>query len=177
MFGIGMSEMIIICVVALLVFGPDELPQVVKKIARGIGEARKVTDDLRRSIDFVDDDEEDRRARSFARSQQSSQLASQQSAQVSTPAVGALAEPEVIPGSALTPAHADDAPVIAAPVGAIAVGADDDDADGDSVSDANVTPAGTTAPPTTPTTTPTTTQDGSHGADALGGEPPPVAGR
>lgn len=56
-----MSEMLIICAVALLVFGPNELPQIAKKIARGLKEIRKVSDDLRKSIDLDDDDEPQRR--------------------------------------------------------------------------------------------------------------------
>jgi TatA/E family protein of Tat protein translocase len=59
-FGIGMSEMLIICGVALLVFGPKELPEIAKKIARGVREVRKASDDLRKSID-LDDDEPPRR--------------------------------------------------------------------------------------------------------------------
>ncbi len=61
MFGIGMSEMLIICAVALLVFGPNELPQIAKKIARGLKEVRKASDDLRKSIDFDGDDDKPRR--------------------------------------------------------------------------------------------------------------------
>ncbi len=57
MFGIGMSEMLVICGVALLVFGPNELPQIAKKIARGMREVRRASDDLRRSIDIDDDDD------------------------------------------------------------------------------------------------------------------------
>ena len=161
MFGIGMSEMIIICVVALLVFGPDELPQIVKKVARGIGEARKVTDDLRRSIDLVDDEEEDRRARTFARSQQALQQSSSTG--------GALAEPEVIPGSALTPVHGDDAPMVVAPAGAVAVGAPDEEPED------RAGATGAAADASRASTTPT---DGpSHGAEAAGGGPAPVTGR
>ena len=52
-----MTEMLIICAVALLVFGPNELPQVAKKIAKGLREVRKVSDDFKRSIDFDDDDD------------------------------------------------------------------------------------------------------------------------
>ena len=62
MFGIGMSEMLIICGVALLVFGPKELPEIAKKIARGVREVRKASDDLRKSID-LDDDEPPRRSK------------------------------------------------------------------------------------------------------------------
>jgi sec-independent protein translocase protein TatB len=162
MFGIGMSEMIIICVVALLVFGPDELPQIVKKIARGVGEARKVTDDLRRSIDLVDDDEEDRRARTFARTQPQ-----QTSLTASKPT-----EPEVIPGSALTPAHGDDAPVIASPAGAVAVGADDVDVDEDAARHEGDKPS-------TPMTEPTaaTTSTPAHGLDGNPERASPATGR
>lgn len=57
MFGMGMSEMLIICAVALLVFGPQQLPEMAKKIAKGLKEVRKASDDLKRSINFEDEDE------------------------------------------------------------------------------------------------------------------------
>ena len=62
MFGIGMSEMLVIVGVALLVFGPQELPQLAKKIAKGMREVRRASDDLRRSID-LDDEAPDHRFR------------------------------------------------------------------------------------------------------------------
>ena len=58
MFGIGMSEMLVICGVALLVFGPNELPKIAKKIARGMQELRRASDDLKRSIDIEGDDDD-----------------------------------------------------------------------------------------------------------------------
>ncbi len=60
MFGIGMSEMLVIVGVALLVFGPHELPTLAKKIAKGVREVRRASDDLRRSIDLDDDVPEQR---------------------------------------------------------------------------------------------------------------------
>ncbi|MCC7108145.1 MAG: twin-arginine translocase TatA/TatE family subunit [Deltaproteobacteria bacterium] len=54
MFGIGMSEMVIILAVALLVFGPQKLPEIAKGIAKGLRELRKAGDDLRSSIDLDD---------------------------------------------------------------------------------------------------------------------------
>ena len=60
MFGMGMSEILIICGVALLVFGPQQLPEMAKKIAKGLKEVRRASDDLKRSIHFDDDDERPR---------------------------------------------------------------------------------------------------------------------
>jgi TatA/E family protein of Tat protein translocase len=57
MFGIGMSEMLIILVVALLVFGPQKLPEVAKMVAKGLRELRKASDDLRSTVMVNLDDE------------------------------------------------------------------------------------------------------------------------
>lgn len=56
MFGIGMQELMIILLVALVVIGPKKLPEVAKQIAKGVRELRKASDDLRHSI-MVDIDE------------------------------------------------------------------------------------------------------------------------
>jgi TatA/E family protein of Tat protein translocase len=50
MFGIGMPELIIIFVIALLVFGPKELPKIGKTIGKAMGEFRRASDDLRDGI-------------------------------------------------------------------------------------------------------------------------------
>src|SRR5262245_15636495 len=44
---LGFSEMIIIFVVALLVFGPKKLPELGKSLGKGIREFRKATNDLK----------------------------------------------------------------------------------------------------------------------------------
>jgi TatA/E family protein of Tat protein translocase len=58
MFGIGMPELIIIFVIALLVFGPKELPKIGKTIGKAMGEFRRASDELRdgiqREIDAVE---------------------------------------------------------------------------------------------------------------------------
>jgi len=43
MFGIGATELIIILVLALIIFGPGKLPEVGKAIGRGIREFKKAT--------------------------------------------------------------------------------------------------------------------------------------
>lgn len=46
---LGFSEMLVIFVVALLVFGPKKLPELGKSLGKGIREFRKATDDLKHS--------------------------------------------------------------------------------------------------------------------------------
>ncbi|MEW5722220.1 MAG: Sec-independent protein translocase protein TatB [Thermodesulfobacteriota bacterium] len=55
MFGIGMPELLIILVIALVVLGPDKLPDLARAVGRGIGEFRKATRDLKGT--FESDDE------------------------------------------------------------------------------------------------------------------------
>jgi len=43
MFGIGATELVIILVLALIIFGPGKLPEVGKAIGRGIREFKKAT--------------------------------------------------------------------------------------------------------------------------------------
>jgi sec-independent protein translocase protein TatB len=51
MFGMGMGELLLILVVALLVVGPDKLPQAAKAIGKGIRDFRKTTQDLQDTIE------------------------------------------------------------------------------------------------------------------------------
>lgn len=53
MFGLGIWEIVVILTVALLVLGPDKLPQVARQLARLLGEVRKFSDDVRRQVDDV----------------------------------------------------------------------------------------------------------------------------
>ena len=55
MFGIGMPEMILILVVALIVIGPKKLPDLAKSIGRAFGEFKRATAELKESIDIDDD--------------------------------------------------------------------------------------------------------------------------
>lgn len=51
MFGIGLPELVIILVVALIVFGPRKLPDLAKSLGKGLAEFKKASDDLKSSID------------------------------------------------------------------------------------------------------------------------------
>lgn len=50
MFGIGMPELIVIFIVALLVFGPKKLPELGKALGRGLAEFKRATEEIKNEI-------------------------------------------------------------------------------------------------------------------------------
>ena len=52
MFGsLGMSELIIILVIALIIFGPRKLPELGRSLGKSIGEFKKASNELRNTIE------------------------------------------------------------------------------------------------------------------------------
>jgi len=47
MFGLGMGEIVIILVLALILLGPQKLPDAAKQLGKGLREFRKATEDLK----------------------------------------------------------------------------------------------------------------------------------
>jgi len=50
MFGIGMQELLVILVIALIVVGPKKLPDLAKSLGRGFAELKRTADDFQSTM-------------------------------------------------------------------------------------------------------------------------------
>jgi sec-independent protein translocase protein TatB len=63
-FGIGMTELLVVLVVALLVLGPKRLPEIARSLGRGMAEFRRASTELRSSLTAPLEEPEPGRGRS-----------------------------------------------------------------------------------------------------------------
>jgi sec-independent protein translocase protein TatB len=59
MLGVGGSEIIVIGLIFLIIFGPSSLPKMARDVGRFVSEARRAVDDFKEEITSADDDEEE----------------------------------------------------------------------------------------------------------------------
>lgn len=52
MFGIGMTEMIVIAALALVILGPKKLPDLARSLGKGFAEFKRATNELKSTIDM-----------------------------------------------------------------------------------------------------------------------------
>lgn len=107
MFGIGMPELAVILVVALIVLGPRRLPEMARALGKGLAEFRKVTGDVNKELQGARDLIE-REAREHERVQREVE----REARLTKPKDTAPASSEA---GTSTPPTADDAPTTTPP--------------------------------------------------------------
>lgn len=59
MFGIGMPELLLILVLALIVLGPKKLPELARALGKGMAEFRRATDELKEEFRQMEHEIED----------------------------------------------------------------------------------------------------------------------
>ncbi len=59
MLGVGGSEIVVIGLIFLIIFGPSSLPKMARDVGRFVSEARRAIDDFKEELTASEDDEDD----------------------------------------------------------------------------------------------------------------------
>src|SRR6266545_5182571 len=82
---LGMPELLIILVIALIIFGPRKLPELGRSLGKSIGEFKKASNELRSTLEEEIRIEETRDSRAAMRAEQDSAIAAASTPPSATP--------------------------------------------------------------------------------------------
>ena len=85
---IGMPEMVVIAVIALIIFGPRKLPELGKSLGKSIAEFKRASNELKNTL------EDEIRTEELQDARKSAQIPPSASVPVATPAPAAPTAPE-----------------------------------------------------------------------------------
>lgn len=100
---LSIPHLVILFVIALLVFGPEKLPELARMLGKAMGEFRRVTGDVRR---VVEDEMRDMelKGREADLRRREAELAAEREKSIMPPTGAATTPAEIISGSTLPPA-------------------------------------------------------------------------
>jgi Tat protein translocase TatB subunit len=85
MFGIGMPELLVILVLALIVLGPKKLPELARALGKGMAELRRATDELKDEFRQMEHEVEEASAEGPAKHEPTLEKSSEKSSEPSSP--------------------------------------------------------------------------------------------
>ena len=91
MGSIGMPEMVVIAVIALIIFGPRKLPELGKSLGKSIAEFKRASNELKNTL------EDEIRTEELQEARKSAQIPPSASSSPSTPAPSVTPEGETTP--------------------------------------------------------------------------------
>lgn len=92
MFGIGTTELLVIIIVALLVIGPEKLPQIMRTVGKGMAEFKRMSSDVKSTLEAEVSRAEDEEKKRVAKRQKEAAAKAETAAKAEAETAAAAAE-------------------------------------------------------------------------------------